>query len=242
MSGNRSGSRSRGPAPMPPHRPHGGMRLRARRTLLVAGRPQDPGRKRALPAPGRPDGGMRLGVRRTLLLVGRPQGPDRKRDLVPPRRPSRVRPDRGVRLRRTPLATGRAPDPAAPGRARTVRDRGVASLEYLGMLPFLLLIALSGIQLGLVAYCGIQAGTAARTAARTAAEGGDRGGEAAGRTAGRQAVSDWLSSDTAIGFPEDAQEKVTARASVRIPSVLPGVHLFGPVERSATMPKEDWTP
>ncbi|MCL2553125.1 MAG: pilus assembly protein, partial [Actinomycetia bacterium] len=50
------------------------------------------------------------------------------------------------------------------------RDRGVASLEYLGMLPFLLLVALAGIQLGLAAYCAEQAGTAARTAARTAAE------------------------------------------------------------------------
>ena len=128
---------------------------------------------------------------------------------------------------------------AARGRSR---ERGVASLEYLGMLPFLLLIALAGIQLGLVAYCGSQAGTAARTAARTAAEGGDRGGEGAGRAAGQQAVSDWLSSDTSIGFPVDTEEKVTAQASVGIPSVLPGVHLFDPVKRSATMPKEDWTP
>ncbi len=140
--------------------------------------------------------------------------------------------------RRTPVA--RAVPSAARAR-RTLRDRGVASLEYLGMLPFLLLIALAGIQLGLVAYCGTQAGTAARTAARTAAESGNRGGDAAGRSAGQSAVSDWLSADTAIAF-DDSAEKVTAHARVSIPSVLPGVHLFGPVERSATMPKEDWTP
>jgi hypothetical protein len=154
---------------------------------------------------------------------------------------ARVFPD-GARVLRGRERVRRSPGLARPSRPRTPRDRGVASLEYLGMLPFLLLIALAGIQLGLVAYCGTQAGTAARTAARTAAEGGDRGGETAGRTAGQQAVSDWLGADTDITFPVDQGEKVTATASVRVPSVLPGVHLFGPVARSATMPKEDWTP
>ncbi|MFG1810617.1 TadE/TadG family type IV pilus assembly protein [Streptomyces sp. NPDC049040] len=115
----------------------------------------------------------------------------------------------------------------------------MASLEYLGMLPFLLLIALAGIQLGLVAYCGEQAGTAARTAARTAALPAPDGGVGAGRVAGQSAVSDWLTA--IIDFPRD-DDAITARASIEVPSVLPGVHLFGPVSRSATMPKEDTTP
>lgn len=118
------------------------------------------------------------------------------------------------------------------------RDAGVASLEFLGMLPFLLLIALAGIQLGLVAYCGEQAGTAARTAARTAAEPEPHPDAA---QAGRDAVSDWLAAE--IAFSEgDSGRSVKATATVRIPSVIPGVSVFDPVTRSATMPKEDTTP
>jgi hypothetical protein len=107
------------------------------------------------------------------------------------------------------------------------------------MLPFLLLIALAGIQLGLVAYCGEQAGTAARTAARTAAQAGPDGGVAAGQRAGEAAVSDWLAAR--VTFPVNSATTITAQASVNVPSVLPGVSIFDPVKRSATMPKEDTT-
>ncbi|WP_308011855.1 TadE/TadG family type IV pilus assembly protein [Actinacidiphila acidipaludis] len=113
----------------------------------------------------------------------------------------------------------------------------MASLEYLGMLPFLLLIALAGIQLGIAAYCGEQAGTAARTAARTAAEHSPHPDAA---QAGRDAVSDWVHPD--IQFTENGDTTVKVTATVHIPSVFPGVHLFDPVTRSATMPKEDATP
>ncbi|MBM9440124.1 pilus assembly protein [Streptomyces bryophytorum] len=122
------------------------------------------------------------------------------------------------------------------GAPRRRGDRGVASLEYLGMVPFLLLIALAGIQLGLVAYCGEQAGTAARTAARTAALPPPDGGKAAGRQAGEDAVSDWL--DATITWPAYG-DAITAKAAIDVPSVLPGVHLFGKVSRTATMPRED---
>ena len=110
------------------------------------------------------------------------------------------------------------------------------------MLPFLLLIALAGIQLGLVAYCGTQAGTAARTAARTAAESGNRGGDAAGRSAGQSAVSDWLQRRHRHRL-RDSAEKVTAprHASASRPS-CPVCTCSAPSTRSATMPKEDWTP
>jgi hypothetical protein len=120
-----------------------------------------------------------------------------------------------------------------------VRDRGQAALEYLGMLPFLLLVALTGIQLGLVAYCGEQAGTAARTAARTASEPVPHPDP---YEAGRGAVSGWLHDDTYIAPIQDDGGTVTATATVQIPSVIPGVHFFDPVRRSATMPKEDTTP
>lgn len=137
-------------------------------------------------------------------------------------------------LWRAPGAARGAERPGTRRRAR--RDRGVASLEYLGMLPFLLLTALTGIQLGLVAYCGQQAGTAARTAARTAAL---HAPHADARTAGLNAVSGWLRDDTTIWFPRDDPTTVQASARIKIPSVLPGVHFFDPVTRSATMPKED---
>jgi TadE-like protein len=143
--------------------------------------------------------------------------------------------ERGARTRRPGACGARLrTDPA-----RAPRDRGQAALEYLGMLPFLLLIALAGIQLGIAAYCGSQAATAARTAARTAAESGPDGGTAAAGSAARDAVSGWVNPN--IRF-DPTDQKVTARASVHIPSVVPGLHLFDPVKRSATMPKEDWTP
>ncbi|WP_322974213.1 pilus assembly protein [Actinacidiphila epipremni] len=104
----------------------------------------------------------------------------------------------------------------------------------------MLLIALAGIQLGLVAYCGEQAGTAARTAARTAALPAPDGGIARGRTAGENAVSDWLTAHVTVRSA--SADGYRAQASVDVPSVLPGVHLFGPVSRSATMPREDTTP
>ncbi|MCZ4100846.1 pilus assembly protein [Streptomyces sp. So13.3] len=124
-------------------------------------------------------------------------------------------------------------------RARTWRERGSASLEFLGVLPILLLIALAGIQLGFVAYAANQAGTAARTAARTAAL---RAPHPDAGEAGRNAVSDWLRDGTVISPASDDGDSVTMTATINIPSVIPGVSIFGPVRRSATMPKEDTTP
>ena len=140
------------------------------------------------------------------------------------------------------------PHPAAaskwhPGVRTRTRDTGTAALEYLGMLPFLLLVALAAIQLGIAAYCGEQAGTAARTAARTAAQ---HGAPADPVQAGRDAVSGWVDPDisvsTAGGTGSADRGAVTATATVHIPSVLPGLHLLDPVTRSATMPEEDSTP
>src|SRR5437588_8300757 len=99
-------------------------------------------------------------------------------------------------------------------------DRGSASVEFLGFLPILLLVALAGVQLGLLAYAGTQAGTAARTAARTDDPG-----------AGYASMSGWLHGHVAVSEDTDA---VRATVTVPVPSVLPGVSLFDPVERSAT--------
>lgn len=114
------------------------------------------------------------------------------------------------------------------------RERGSASLEFLGVLPILLLIALAGVQLGLVAYTASQAGTAARAAARMEAR---YDPPISGQAAGTEAVSDWLDARIAT---EDTGDQVTATATVRIPSIIPGLGLNS-VSRSATMPKEDTT-
>lgn len=108
------------------------------------------------------------------------------------------------------------------------------------MVPFLLLIALAGIQLGLVAYCGEQAGTAARAAARTASLPNPHADPV---TAGQNAVSSWV--NVTFGWPNGEGgdgNRVTVEATVQIPSVLPGISFFDPITRSATMPMEDTTP
>jgi TadE-like protein len=145
----------------------------------------------------------------------------------------------------------RPPSPRRPGpAARCLRAwpwprwsrgrgaRGAASIELLGFLPVLLLVALAGVQLGLVAYAGVQAGTGARAAARTAGLDDPRSSPEA---AGRAAMSGWLADGSRIGVAPRA-DAVTATVSLDIPSVIPGVDLFGPVERSATMPREEGAP
>lgn len=114
-------------------------------------------------------------------------------------------------------------------------DRGAAVLEFAGFLPILLIVAMAGIQLGIVGYAASQAGTAARAAARTEAQEEFRG---QGAATGLAAMSDWLAARTAIEFGGD----VTATVTVSIPSVVPGMDDFGEVERSVTMPAEEERP
>ncbi|WP_431960078.1 TadE/TadG family type IV pilus assembly protein [Actinacidiphila sp. bgisy160] len=120
-------------------------------------------------------------------------------------------------------------------RTRRSRDRGSASLEFLGMLPILLLVALAGVQLGLAAYTAAQAGTAARAAARMAAL---HDPPVTGSAAGTEAVSSWLRDGTRVSTTGDTGDSVRATATVEIPSVLPGLRP-GSVTRTATMPRED---
>lgn len=116
--------------------------------------------------------------------------------------------------------------PALPRRLTgRSRQRGSASIEFLGFLPILLLVALAGVQLGLLAYVGTQAGTAARTAART-----DDAGD------GLVSLSAWLRGGATVSLTEDAGT-VRATVTVKVPSVLPGVTIVDPVTRSATMPE-----
>jgi len=110
------------------------------------------------------------------------------------------------------------------GRRR--RDRGQVAIEYLGFIPILLLVALAGVQLGLVAYAAQQAGTAARAGARSASLERDWAADCA------NAVSLQASCDKA-----DLGTEVRVTSRVRIPIVLPGLgeHFAG---KTAVMPKD----
>ncbi|MGW1374879.1 TadE family protein [Streptomyces sp. NPDC002446] len=145
---------------------------------------------------------------------------------------------------RTPARRPRTPAfLRVPARLRTParlrgpgRDRGQVSIEFLGFLPILLLVALAVIQLGLAAYTVQQAGTGARAAARTASM--DRAEqESDPQTAGRAAMSGWVADDATISVG-GAGDAVRATATVRIPSLIPGVD-FGTASRSATMPRPE---
>ncbi|MCX4698199.1 pilus assembly protein [Streptomyces sp. NBC_01352] len=115
------------------------------------------------------------------------------------------------------------------GRARrTGRDRGQVALEYLGFIPILILVALAGVQIGLIAYTAQQAGTAARAGARAASL--DLGAQ----DGCQNAVSDWLADGTECTEARGADE-VTVTATVDIPSVVPGWD-FDPARKTATMP------
>ena len=111
-------------------------------------------------------------------------------------------------------------------------DLGQASIEFLGFLPLLLLVALAAVQLGLAAYTAQQAGTAARAAARTASLDEPRASPVA---AGLAAMSGWLVDGAGISSGGCGSGQVRATATVEIPSVIPGVGL-GSARRSATMP------
>ena len=109
------------------------------------------------------------------------------------------------------------PRPGEPG-ARP----GSSALEYTGMLPLLLLVALAAIQLGIVAYAVQQAGTGARAAARVASH-EDYGRHAA---AGRAAMSGWTASRSSFALSRRSDE-VDGHRHRAIPSLVPGMDSFG---------------
>ncbi len=121
---------------------------------------------------------------------------------------------------------GRVADRARGG------DRGVTAVEFAGWLPILALVALAGVQLGIVGYAALQAGSAARAAARAAAQ--DEIEDQAEQI-GRRAVSDWLTVGVELSY---CGEEASATAHVEIPSVLPLMN-FGEVSRTVTMPCDD---
>ncbi|MBP2404851.1 TadE-like protein [Streptomyces netropsis] len=125
------------------------------------------------------------------------------------------------------------PPPAARPPAR---DRGVASIEFLGFLPLLLIVALAAVQLGLAAFATQQAGSGARAAARTATLDRTPGAEPPDpEAAARSAMTGWVADRAEIGAPTcpDGGE-VTATVTVTVPELVPGTGFS--TTRRATMP------
>jgi len=106
------------------------------------------------------------------------------------------------------------------------RDRGQVALEYLGFIPILVLVAMAGVQIGLIAYTAQQAGTAARAGARAASI------EESAQEGCVNAISDWLTVACSAAEGDDA---VTVTATVQIPSIVPGWD-FDSAQKTATMP------
>ncbi|MFJ1545813.1 TadE/TadG family type IV pilus assembly protein [Streptomyces sp. NPDC088246] len=123
-----------------------------------------------------------------------------------------------------------------PGRTAATtarRERGQVAIEYLGFIPLLLLVGLLAIQAGLAAYAANQAGTGARAGARMASMStGDCDGQAA-----KDAMSGWTADRADILPSSPSFDEVTCTVSVDVPDIIPGVHIWGPAERSATMPR-----
>ncbi|GAA3047689.1 hypothetical protein GCM10020000_29800 [Streptomyces olivoverticillatus] len=139
--------------------------------------------------------------------------------------------------------TGHALGTSPAGRPRTARtgegarrrqgpDRGSVSVEFLGFLPLLLLLALGAVHLGLAAFAAQQAGTGARAAARTATLDLPETGPAA---AGRAAMTGWVAGRAAVDAPACAAAggSVTATVTVSVPALIPGTGFD--VTRRATM-------
>ncbi|WP_062207055.1 TadE/TadG family type IV pilus assembly protein [Streptomyces sp. NBRC 109706] len=112
------------------------------------------------------------------------------------------------------------------------RDRGVTAVEFAGWLPLLVVVALAALQLGLVGYAALQAGSAARAAARTAAQ-----DEIADQYAasGRASLSSWAAAGATFEL-DGCGEEATVTASVEIPTVLPFFNGLGRASRTVTMP------
>jgi cytochrome oxidase assembly protein ShyY1 len=105
-------------------------------------------------------------------------------------------------------------------------ERGQASTELMGMIWWLILVALAVWQLLLAAWAVDQAANAARTASRVEARDGNAD------KAAHWAVSDSLRKGMKVDIDGD-----TATVSIRVPIVFPGLGDDRMrIERSATLP------
>jgi hypothetical protein len=96
--------------------------------------------------------------------------------------------------------------------AETSRSRGSASIELIGMLPYLLLAALFAWQVLLSAFTAVNVENAARNGSRVEGRGGD----------GRQAAIDSLAPFLRSGADIEVDGEITT-VTARLPIVLPAL-------------------
>jgi hypothetical protein len=109
------------------------------------------------------------------------------------------------------------------------RERGSASVELIGFLPYLFLAVLFGWQILLSAFTAVNAENAARNGSRVEGRGGD------GTAAAMESLAPWLR-DNATASIEGERASVT----VNIPIVFPAFTNDAlTVTRSATLPSTE---
>jgi TadE-like protein len=107
-------------------------------------------------------------------------------------------------------------------------ERGSASLEFTGLLPYLLLAALFAWQLLLATFTVTAAENAARTGSRAESLGRD------GIEAAQDALPDWLRDDAFA-----RAEGTLVRVTIEVPIVFPGLSVDDmTVSRTAEFPSE----
>ncbi|GAB6899782.1 hypothetical protein [Kineosporia succinea] len=112
-----------------------------------------------------------------------------------------------------------------------MKERGQASIELLGAIPFIALAFLAALQLTVAAATAQAASAAARAAARTASQGdGDPAASA------RRSVPDWLEDDLAVEI--GGGESPSVQVTVTMPIVLPGLGGGPQVHRTAWFESE----
>lgn len=107
------------------------------------------------------------------------------------------------------------------------RERGTASLEFVGILPTLLLSGMIALQFGVVGWTAVSTTDAARAAARAASLGQNPYAAAAGALPGSL-------TPVAVVANSSGQSR-SYTVTVKTPSLLPGLDL-GTVSRTVDMP------
>ncbi|MEE1939284.1 TadE/TadG family type IV pilus assembly protein [Streptomyces sp. TRM 70361] len=113
------------------------------------------------------------------------------------------------------MRVGRGPDDAAAGGGAEGPDRGQTTVEFVGMVPLILVVLALMWQLVLVGYTFTLAGNAADEAARAAAVDGDCQGAAR-----EHLPSAWQGT---VGCGDGAAGLVTATVELRVPVLFPGM-------------------
>ncbi len=99
------------------------------------------------------------------------------------------------------------------------KDKGQASIELLGAIPYLAIGLLAALQLTIAAATVQAASAAARAAARTVSQGdGDP------ETSARRSVPDWLEDGMTVSLEGGPSPSV--RVTIQMPTIVP--HLTGP--------------